>query len=309
MSGRRSLIISSRSLSEQRSLLLDKDNRQIIEQIKDNSSSLVCLFDSASFCSSRSGFTDRASLWSRNFEFDGDLLGSKVYKGQIRLLMKGSTGKRAKPQDTSNPTACENILEDEVRKQSQKQQKYNNLTGWEDFSGDESRKECQKLQETSNLTGCENSSEDDLRRTIQEQEILLLGPDDYARIILLEKLQSVFDPAGKISRFKHLKDEYIRYHLPAAICHIIHTEFFVRHTVVTNDEKVNAGFQQVRQYEESSCNGGACTQLMDALATLWNDKNIRQALVNAKNLEFWDSFVGTVKIDRCVSCTDASWID
>ena len=74
-----SLNVSSRSLSEQRSLLLDKDNRRVLEQVKDDSSSLVVLLDSASFHSSRSGTTDPGSLWSRAFDFDGDLLGSKVY--------------------------------------------------------------------------------------------------------------------------------------------------------------------------------------------------------------------------------------
>ena len=239
--------MSSRSLSEQRSLLLDKKTRQIIEQVKDDSSSLVVLLDSASLRSSRSGSTDRDSLWSRAFEFDGDLLGSKVYKGQIRLLMKRLVGKRAKPQGTSNLTACED-LEDELQEKSQ-----------------------------------------------EPPEILLLGPDNYARIMLLESLHCVSDPAGKIKRYKTFKDEFIAYHLPV-ICCMMHDENIKIDGMITTDEKTNASLQWIRRYEESIHIDESQTQMMDALATLWKDEKTRTALIY--NFHFWSSLPWWIEIDR-----------
>lgn len=239
----RALIVSSRSLSEQRSLLLDKENRQVIEQVKDDSSSLVCLLDSASLRSSRSGSTDRASLWSRAFEFDGDLLRTKVYKDQIRLLMKRLAGKRPKPQGTSNISACKDLV-------------------------------------------------DDLQGKNQEpQEILLFGPDDYARSMLLDSLQSVFDPAGKTCRYKAFKKDLIRYYLPGV-------RRSIRYRVVANDEKANASLQLVCQYEGYSYTDESHTQVMDALTTLWKDDKTRQALENTSSSDFWNILDGRIEIDR-----------
>ena len=63
-------------------------SRTIIDQVKDDSSSLICLRDSASVKSVWTSTTDRSSLFSREFVFDNELLASKVYQGQIRSLMR-----------------------------------------------------------------------------------------------------------------------------------------------------------------------------------------------------------------------------
>ena len=90
-----------------------------MEQVKDNSSSLMCLLDSTSYHSSWSASTDRASLWSRTFAFDGDLLGSNVYKGQFRVLMKWYTRKRAKPHRIGIVANTNSDLEKGARRQNQ----------------------------------------------------------------------------------------------------------------------------------------------------------------------------------------------
>ena len=90
-----------------------------MRQVKDDSSSLVCLLDSSSYLSSWSGSTDRASLWSRTFTFDWDLLGSNVYKGQFRFLMKWCTRKRATPHRISSVAITDNDLEKGARRQHQ----------------------------------------------------------------------------------------------------------------------------------------------------------------------------------------------
>ena len=82
------LHLHSRSLSDQRDMLSMAASRSIIDQVKDDSSSLICFRDSSSLRSLWTSSTDRSSLLSRRFGFDHELLASKVYQGQIRSLMR-----------------------------------------------------------------------------------------------------------------------------------------------------------------------------------------------------------------------------
>ena len=81
-------ISSSRSIHKQKSLLEAKEARRVLTQVKDDSSSLIGLRDSASFQSSSTRSTGRSSLISRIFAFDPELMASQVYQKQLRLLMK-----------------------------------------------------------------------------------------------------------------------------------------------------------------------------------------------------------------------------
>ena len=69
-------------------MLERNQTRMIFDQVKDDSSSLICLCDSTSFCSSWSSTTGSSSLLSKIFGFDGELLASKAYKRQARELFK-----------------------------------------------------------------------------------------------------------------------------------------------------------------------------------------------------------------------------
>ena len=62
--------------------------RQILEQVKDDSSSLIVLRDSSSFYSSRATNSSNSSQLDRRFSFDNEVLRSKVYQGQIRSLIR-----------------------------------------------------------------------------------------------------------------------------------------------------------------------------------------------------------------------------
>ena len=77
-------------------------SRNILDQVKDNSSSLLGLRDSSSFRSPWRSSADRSSLWSRTFEFDPELLASGVYQGQIRSLMRRAFHKGRKSDDASS---------------------------------------------------------------------------------------------------------------------------------------------------------------------------------------------------------------
>lgn len=84
-------------------------SRSIIDQVQDDSSSLVCLRDYSSFRSPWTSSTNGSSLWSRTFGFDHELLASGVYQNQIRSLMKRTFRRRKTLDDTFSILARENV--------------------------------------------------------------------------------------------------------------------------------------------------------------------------------------------------------
>ncbi len=68
--------------------------RQILEQVKDDSSSLIVLRDTSSYYSSRATNTPNSSLLDLKFSFDSEVLRSKVYQGQIRSLIRRALPRR-----------------------------------------------------------------------------------------------------------------------------------------------------------------------------------------------------------------------
>ena len=72
----------------QKLLLEAKDSRRILDRVRDDSSSLVCLKDADSCVSLSTQSTGRSSLLSKIFAFDSELIVSNVYQKQTRSLMK-----------------------------------------------------------------------------------------------------------------------------------------------------------------------------------------------------------------------------
>ena len=85
---------SSQSLSKQNELMECRQTRQILEQVKDDTSSLIVLRDTSSYYSSRATDTPNSSLLDRKFSFDSEVLRSKVYQGQIRSLIRRALPRR-----------------------------------------------------------------------------------------------------------------------------------------------------------------------------------------------------------------------
>ena len=79
---------NSRNQSEQRALLEKRKSRKIFEQIRDDSSSLVVLYDSASFITGLTNVTETSSKLSLKFRFDWELLQSTIYQGTVRSLLR-----------------------------------------------------------------------------------------------------------------------------------------------------------------------------------------------------------------------------
>ena len=79
---------SSKTLSEQKALLEKSANRDIFERVRDDSSSLLVLYDDESICSSATQSTGTSSKISKIFPFDTFLMSSPVYQRAIRSLLK-----------------------------------------------------------------------------------------------------------------------------------------------------------------------------------------------------------------------------
>ena len=84
----------SQSLSKQNEIMECRQTRQILEQVKDDTSSLIVLRDTSSYYSSRARDTPNSSLLDRKFSFDSEVLRSKVYQGQIRSLIRRALPRR-----------------------------------------------------------------------------------------------------------------------------------------------------------------------------------------------------------------------
>ena len=69
-------------------MLEQQIDRGLINQVKDDSSSLTVLWDSASYLTSSGDITCSSSSWSSDFIFDSELLTSSVYKRAIRSAFR-----------------------------------------------------------------------------------------------------------------------------------------------------------------------------------------------------------------------------
>ena len=96
-------------MSEQGALLKSETSRSVFDRVQDDSSSLFCLRDSFSFQSSLTASTERSSLLSRRFDFDHEILRSKVYHGQIRSWMRRGLRRDRSPNEPSKRNEARSI--------------------------------------------------------------------------------------------------------------------------------------------------------------------------------------------------------
>ncbi|EXJ84741.1 hypothetical protein A1O3_05413 [Capronia epimyces CBS 606.96] len=90
-----------RTPMEQHRVLHERQSRKVFDQIKDDSSSLIVLCDSASFVTRRTKTTTATSKFSMNFIFDAEILQAKAYKSTMRSLMRRA---RNQPGSASSTT-------------------------------------------------------------------------------------------------------------------------------------------------------------------------------------------------------------
>ncbi|MCJ1283789.1 hypothetical protein MMC26_003120 [Xylographa opegraphella] len=76
--------------SEQKKILEKPTAREVFNQIKDDSSSLIVLHDTASSFTACTNSTGSSSKWSKIFPFDAELLKSPVYQRAVRAVFKPS---------------------------------------------------------------------------------------------------------------------------------------------------------------------------------------------------------------------------
>ena len=81
-------MLRSHSLLEQQNILNGADANGIIEAMKDETSSLYCLADTASTVSRRSAVSETFTALDASFDFDAEILGSKIYSATYRSHLK-----------------------------------------------------------------------------------------------------------------------------------------------------------------------------------------------------------------------------
>ena len=85
--------------------------RQVFDQIKDDSSSLIVLYDAASSLTVCTDSTGSSSKWSSMFPFDAELLSSLVYQRAVRAVFKPSRRRdKNTDRDSLKPTGISRNL-------------------------------------------------------------------------------------------------------------------------------------------------------------------------------------------------------
>ena len=79
---------SSKTTFEQKLLLENPLSRDVIDKVKDDSSSMVVLGDMDSDLTKQTRSTDNSSKLSRVFQFDTELIGSAVYQRAVRSMVR-----------------------------------------------------------------------------------------------------------------------------------------------------------------------------------------------------------------------------
>ena len=101
----------SRTSTQQATLLASSGSQKAFQQIKDDSTSLIVLCDSASFETRRTRTTTATSRFSLKFNFDAELLQQKVYKNTLKSLMRRVSNRQSRAtevdsQGTVSGQAC-----------------------------------------------------------------------------------------------------------------------------------------------------------------------------------------------------------
>lgn len=104
----------------------------VLDQVKDDTSSLFCLRDSASIRSSLTAATERSNLLDISFDFDEDLTATKVYHRQWRPLIREvlRRGKKAKEDSVDSRKGCTNGLAPDRSSRSQIDSQAINVKVW-----------------------------------------------------------------------------------------------------------------------------------------------------------------------------------
>ena len=84
------LTLDSQSLSQQNYLLNTHENRKLLDQLKDDSSSLLGMRSKSAFRRSRiaSTCTESSALMSLTFDFDSEVLDSNAYRRLTRCILR-----------------------------------------------------------------------------------------------------------------------------------------------------------------------------------------------------------------------------
>ncbi|KAL8847613.1 MAG: hypothetical protein Q9221_007343 [Calogaya cf. arnoldii] len=101
--------IQCRSLSEERTLLQSSEIRDVIQRLRDDTSSLLWLRDSESILSRKTVSTCNSDLLETVFDFDREVLNSRAYHAATRFNMKQAISHKSLGQSKPGETASLNM--------------------------------------------------------------------------------------------------------------------------------------------------------------------------------------------------------
>jgi hypothetical protein len=164
--------MGSKTTSEQKTLLEKRTTREVFDQVKDYSSSLYVLRDTASCFSGLTNSTGNSSKMSTVFLFDAELMGSAVYQRAVRSLFRRTVRGRGRDVDSVK-------LYSTTR----------SMTQWKKDGAARSRNIDALLK-------------DDARRAQKDVNVLLLSGFESGQEIIMRDIQASNPPNYTISELK-----------------------------------------------------------------------------------------------------------
>ncbi|ETI25308.1 hypothetical protein G647_02080 [Cladophialophora carrionii CBS 160.54] len=86
----------------QQEFLQETESRSVFDQVRDDSTSLIVVCDSASIVTQRTRTTTGTSRFSANFSFDAEILQANAYKATLRSLMRRAQNDNSRERYSQN---------------------------------------------------------------------------------------------------------------------------------------------------------------------------------------------------------------
>jgi hypothetical protein len=246
------LTSNSKAISDQKVILESCVTRNIIQRVKDDTSSLYVQRSSTSVHSRASQYTDNLSNFSKSFEFDRILRETKVYEPFVKSTTKMAieTWRRQKKKVTSSSTAIRASVE-KLRFQS--------FLTQEEWS--------QKSQ------AIDHEIQRELRSYRNSCRVLVLGDEDCGQLFL--KQMKILHSNGFTPEELQIYKDVVRSNVWYIIQEIVS---LVSHFEMDEGTKTLVEFLSQKLAEYPAPDTATFSTAIKALQKLWTSKQLRELL-------------------------------
>ena len=243
---------NSKAISDQRVILESCVTRNIIQRVKDDSSSLYVQRSSTSVHSRASQYTDNLSNFSKSFEFDRILRETKVYEPFVKSTTKMAieTWRRQKKKVTSSSTSIRASVE-KLRFQSSPAQ-------------EEGRQKSQAI---------DGEIQRELRSRRNLCKVLVLGDEDCGQLFL--KQMKILHSNGFTTEELRIYKDVVRSNVWYIIQEIVS---LVSHFEMDEGTKTLLEFLSQELVKYPVPDTATFSTAIKALQELWTSKQLRELL-------------------------------